>query len=97
MRKAATIWLLAAALLASLPGCASRSAAPGVHSTALTVGAAPLRSFAAACPTPTPDARKIIIADELEAAIPTGRPPNVLAEEWERLDEGARICREKSR
>lgn len=47
------------------------------------------------CPTPTPGSVKSKIADELEAAINQGVPPDVLAAEWERLDEGASRCRRK--
>ncbi len=99
MRRPRSTPLLAAALLAFLSACASRDEIrAGVYSTAREMGARPLdvRSFAPACPTPTPDAKKLTIADELEAALPTGRPPNTLAEEWERLDEAARACRERT-
>ncbi|SPL65330.1 hypothetical protein OHAE_1197 [Ochrobactrum soli] len=46
-----------------------------------------------ACPAPTPASRQQAILDYLEQAAPS-KDLDVLATEWERLDEGARRARE---
>ena len=48
------------------------------------------------CPTPTSDGNARQIAGYLESA-PPAAGLDVLATEWERLDDGARICRGKTK
>jgi hypothetical protein len=55
-------------------------------------GASIGRQLAPACPTPTDVERMKQIATYLETA-PPGEGLDVLATEWERLDEAARACR----
>jgi len=49
-------------------------------------------ALAPICPTPTPDDKAGAIAGYLEAA-PPAAGLDTLATEWERLDDGARVCR----
>jgi hypothetical protein len=57
-----------------------------------------MRSFALSdgrvCPTPTPQTLYDDIAGEIERGIKAGAPPDTLATEWERLNNGAQICGE---
>jgi hypothetical protein len=48
---------------------------------------------APACPTPTSNQKIESIAAYLKKAEATDSGLNTLATEWERLDEGARVCR----
>lgn len=50
-------------------------------------------SFAAACPVPTDKGGRDKIAAELMATIEKAVPPDTLATEWERLNDGAKACR----
>lgn len=80
------------ALLASLAGCVGASVtAPALTGNPQAIAA----KLARACPTPTPAMKLNAIADELAALAARGdiAAVDVLASEWERLDEGARTCR----
>lgn len=81
--------LLAAVLMTSLAACASVSSSRPAIDAGKIAG-----QLSRMCPTPTPDAKLNPILNEIDAAGAAGHPPNVLATEWERLDEAARKCRE---
>ncbi|MEW5422635.1 hypothetical protein [Amorphus sp. 3PC139-8] len=81
MRSAQMTLAIAAALAMSLAGCASGSGT-----------AADRTALAGLCPAPTPPDRLRAIADYLERAQPDPGL-DVLATEWERLDDGVRILR----
>lgn len=80
MRNAKMISLTVAALLVSLSGCATVSASKTAPQSRTV------------CPLPTPEARLRSILSYLERA-PGDPDLDTLAEEWERLDAGSRICR----
>ncbi|KAB2762450.1 hypothetical protein F9L00_09025 [Brucella anthropi] len=81
MSNMRTTWSIGAVLLMSLAGCVTVSG----PQTELAMGLV--------CPAPTPTARQKAILDYLDKAAPsTGL--DVLATEWERLDEGVRKARE---
>ena len=82
MHSIRTIWPIAAALPMLLAACVSGSG-PNVADEA---------SLGRVCPAPTPPARLEAIADFLEVA-PPSPGLDVLATEWERLDQGARKAR----
>lgn len=81
MRRTQMTAAIAAALAMSLAGCVTGSP-PAADRAAL----------AALAPAPTPPDRLRAIADYLERAAPDPGL-DVLATEWERLDEGARILK----
>lgn len=84
MRRQRLTLVIAAGLLASLPGCVTAPATPTVDRSTL----------AAICPVPTRWARAemIEVADALEHA--AGEPGiSRIAAEWERLNDAAKICR----
>ena len=89
MRKPKPTLLIAAALLMCLSACASVTGAalPNSAPQARRAQLAPM------CPTPSNSASLAQIEGELSRAIAAKVPPNVLAREWERLDEAARKCR----
>ncbi|KAB2699311.1 hypothetical protein F9K79_09465 [Ochrobactrum sp. Kaboul] len=74
-------WPIGALLLMSLAGCVTASGPQGE----LALGRA--------CPAPTPLPRQQAILSYLEKAAPS-KELDVLATEWERLDEGVRRARE---
>jgi hypothetical protein len=84
MASIKTTWLIAAALPMSLAACVSVSP-PNVVDEA---------SLGRICPMPTPPDRLEAIAEYLDTAQPS-RGLDVLATEWERLDEGVRKARSR--
>jgi hypothetical protein len=93
MRRHKTTPLIAAGLAAFLTGCETL---PGESALAVNEPGSLLavaRAIAPACPAPTAAARLRAIQAELEAGIKARAAPDALAEEWERLDQAARICR----
>lgn len=93
MRRHKTTPLIAAGLAAFLTGCETL---PGKGALAVNEPGSLLavaRTIAPACPAPTAAARLRAIQAELETGIKAGAAPDALAEEWERLDQAARICR----
>lgn len=82
MRNAAMISSIAMMSLLLLPGCVGGS----------TATVADRSSLAQVCPMPTPEGRLVQILDYLESA-PASPGLDVLATEWERLDDGAQTCR----
>ena len=89
MLKSKSMPLIAAALLMSLAGCATKPALPVLPQEKPKAE----KQLARICPTPIAADKKLIIADELDAAIAKGAPPNVTAAELERLNDGAKTCR----
>lgn len=90
MRSARSTAVIAAVLAMFLAGCGPEQ----VKTAVLTGNREAIRAqIARACPSPTTPERLNRIVDELRAANAAGVPPNTLATEWERLDEGARACR----
>jgi hypothetical protein len=93
MHRQKTTPLIAAGLALFLSGCETL---PGENALAVNEPGnllAVARAISPACPTPTAAARLRAIQAELEAAIKAGVAPDALSEEWERLDQAARICR----
>ncbi len=84
--------LTVAALLLSLTACARPGPEAGLSFDPDFNKPQP-RPFALACPTPTRAADKRKIAAELIATIDRAVPPDTLATEWERLNDGAISCR----
>lgn len=99
MLRRRTMLSIAAVLAMSLQGCASDLATkPVVRATAAQAADAKAQrrtAMAPICPTPTSDGKARQIAGYLESA-PPAAGLDVLATEWERLDDGARICRGKA-
>jgi hypothetical protein len=89
MNKRTSTRLIGAALLVYLTGCV----APVTDPLPIVQRQAIRKALAPICPTPTPGSKITIIASELEAAINAGVPPDTLAAEWERLQEGAMSCK----
>lgn len=89
MRKPKSTLLIAAALLMCLGACAS------VTGAALPDSAPQARRaiLAPICPAPSSSTSLTKIEAELDRAIAAKVSPDVLAREWERLDEAARKCR----
>ncbi len=96
MRRRRTMQLIAAALLTSLAGCASDLLTkPVTTATAAQAADAKVQRQAAMsriCPTPTSNDKAVKIAGYLETAAPAPGL-DTLATEWERLDDGSRVCR----
>lgn len=84
MRNTRMIWSIAAMSLLLLAGC--------VGGSTTSVSVADRDSLARVCPTPTPASGLGAILDYLETA-PHSPGLDVLASEWERLNDGALICR----
>lgn len=88
MNRPPTMPLIAAALLMCCAGCVTAPPPAGAPTQAEARA-----SIRAACPTPSTEAAKDRIADELQRAISAGAPTDTLAVEWARLNAAARICR----
>ena len=70
-----------------LVGCAKPGTEAGAVSPAVRT------VFAQACPTPSRAADLTNIRREIEASIAKAVPPDTLATEWLRLNDGAKACR----
>lgn len=81
--------LAGAVLLMSLAACATKPA-PLVL---LPERPKAEKQIARVCPRPISDKDKLTIADEIDAAIAKGAPPNKTATELERLNDAAKVCR----
>lgn len=79
----------AAALLMLLTGCATKPARLALDPKKATAE----KQIARICPRPISPENMLRIADELEAAIKAGVPPDLTATELERLNDGAKACR----
>jgi hypothetical protein len=77
-----------------LSACASPAPRSGALWKELPKQVARQTSFAPACPVPTDKAGRVLIERELVKAIGANAAPDKLATEWERLDAGAKACRE---
>ena len=82
--------LIAVILALSLSACASGTSGAALPDAAPSARRAVLAPM---CPTPTPGTKLARIEVELDRAIAAKLAPEVLATEWERLDEAARKCR----
>lgn len=85
--------LRASILTLGVVGIASCTMSSGGPAVSEQAGAAISRQIGRSCPTPTPDPVRLRIAEALET-LPSSAGIDVLATEWERLDEGSRRCRE---
>ncbi len=93
MLKQRSMPWIAAALLTLLTGCGNVSRINQMQPVIMDdTKAARQMAMALMCPTPTDGSKAAKIATYLEGAKPD---PNldVLATEWERLDDGSRSCR----
>lgn len=87
MLRNKTTLLIAAVPLVLLSGCVTRS-----ESKSPSVPVAEKKAIERVCPTPTNRTAKEKILDYLVSS-PQSEGLDTLAEEWERLDSGAKVCR----